>query len=73
MLKEELHALEKQLEDLVLTLPGIAEMLTVPGVGMVTVIELCGKLVRVLYTIGQKQCPFDEERMIRDILHLFSK
>lgn len=158
MLKEELHALEKQLEDLVLTLPGIAEMLTVPGVGMVTVIELyselgdiknfenprqilkyaglnlresssgkhkgqtritkrgraklrallfrtvmplvrhnrafkalhqyyttrqenplrkkqslivlCGKLVRVLHTVGQKQCPFDEERMIRDIPHL---
>jgi transposase len=158
MLKEELCALEKELETLVLTLPGIAEMLTVPGVGMVTVIELyselgdiknfknprqilkyaglnlresssgkhkgqaritkrgraklraflfrtvmplvrhnrafkalhqyyttrqenplrkkqslivlCGKLVRVLHTVGQKQCPFDEERMIQDIPHL---
>lgn len=44
VLKEELRALEKELETLVLTLPGIAEMLTVPGVGMVTVIELYSEL-----------------------------
>jgi transposase len=44
MLKEELHALEKQLEDLVLTLPAIAEMLTVPRVGMIMVIELYSEL-----------------------------
>lgn len=139
-LKEEIRVLEEDLETLVLTLPGIAEMLTVPGVGMVTVIELyselgdienfenprqilkyaglnlresssgkhkrqtritkrgraklkapyqyyttrqenplrkkqslivlCEKLVRILHTVGQKQCPFDEERMVRDIPHL---
>ncbi|MCY8233763.1 transposase [Priestia endophytica] len=44
MLKEEIHALEEDLEALVLTLPGIAEMLTVPGIGIVTVIELYSEL-----------------------------
>jgi len=44
MLKEDVRALEKELETLVLTLPGIAEMLTVPGVGMVRVIELYSEL-----------------------------
>jgi hypothetical protein len=44
MLTEEICALEEGSEKPVLTLSGIAEMLIIPGVGMVIVIELYSDL-----------------------------
>jgi len=37
---------------------------------MQSLIALCNKLIRVLFTIGKKQCEFSEERMLKDIPHM---
>ncbi|TMV42480.1 IS110 family transposase [Paenibacillus mesophilus] len=37
---------------------------------MQSLIALCNKLIRILFAIGQKQCPFSEEKMLRDIPHM---
>ncbi|RID81556.1 IS110 family transposase [Peribacillus asahii] len=37
---------------------------------MQSLIALCNKLIRVLFTIGKKQCEFSEERMLQDIPHM---
>jgi transposase len=33
---------------------------------MQSLIAICNKLIRVLFTIGKKQCVFSEERMLSD-------
>ena len=35
-----------------------------------SLIAICNKLIRVLFTIAKKQCAFNEERMLRDIPHM---
>jgi len=35
-----------------------------------SLIAICNKLIRVLFTIGKKQCEFSEERMLSDIPHM---
>ena len=40
-----------------------------PLTGKQSLIALCGKLLRIFFVIGTRQCDFDEERMIRDISH----
>ncbi|WP_391558529.1 IS110 family transposase [Robertmurraya sp.] len=37
---------------------------------MQSLIALCNKLIRILFTIGTKQCEFSEERMLSDIPHM---
>jgi transposase len=37
---------------------------------MQSLIAICNKLIRVLFTIGKKQCEFSEERMLSDIPHM---
>ncbi|WP_047155547.1 IS110 family transposase, partial [Aneurinibacillus tyrosinisolvens] len=37
---------------------------------MQSLIALCNKLIRILFTVGKKQCEFSEERMLRDIPHM---
>ncbi|MFE4812672.1 transposase, partial [Peribacillus simplex] len=37
---------------------------------MQSLIALCNKLIRILFSIGKKQFSFDEEKMLRDIPHL---
>jgi transposase len=37
---------------------------------MQSLIAICNKLIRILFTIGKKQCEFNEEHMLRDIPHL---
>ncbi|MFP3390378.1 IS110 family transposase [Brevibacillus sp. SIMBA_040] len=37
---------------------------------MQSLIAICNKLIRILFTIGKKQCEFSEERMLRDIPHM---
>ncbi|MGN7465222.1 IS110 family transposase [Cytobacillus praedii] len=37
---------------------------------MQSLIAICNKLIRILFTIGKKQCDFSEERMLRDIPHM---
>jgi transposase len=37
---------------------------------MQSLIALCNKLIRVLFTIGTKQCEFSEDRMLKDIPHM---
>jgi transposase len=35
-----------------------------------SLIALCNKLIRVLFTIVKKQCEFSEEKMLNDIHHM---
>lgn len=35
-----------------------------------SLIAICNKLIRILFTIGTKQCEFSEERMLKDIPYL---
>lgn len=35
-----------------------------------SIIALCGKLIRILFTVGKKQMEFDPIRMLKDIPHL---
>jgi transposase len=37
---------------------------------MQSLIAICNKLIRVLFTIGKKLCEFSEERMLSDIPHM---
>jgi transposase len=37
---------------------------------MQSLIAICNKLIRVLFTIGKKQCGFSEEKMLSDIPHM---
>ncbi|MEC0094359.1 IS110 family RNA-guided transposase [Paenibacillus macquariensis] len=37
---------------------------------MQSLIAICNKLIRILFTIGKKQCEFSEEHMLRDIPHM---
>jgi hypothetical protein len=37
---------------------------------MQSLIAICNKLIRILFTIGKKQCEFSEERMLSDIPHM---
>jgi transposase len=37
---------------------------------MQSLIAICNKFIRILFTIGKKQCEFSEERMLRDIPHM---
>lgn len=37
---------------------------------MQSLIAVCNKLIRILFTIGKTQCEFSEERMLRDIPHM---
>jgi transposase len=37
---------------------------------MQSLIAICNKLIRILFTIGKNQCEFSEERMLRDIPHM---
>jgi transposase len=37
---------------------------------MQSLIALCNKLIRILFTIGKKQCQFSEEKMLSDIPHM---
>lgn len=37
---------------------------------MQSLIAICNKLIRILFTIGTKQCEFSEERMLQDIPHM---
>jgi transposase len=37
---------------------------------MQSLIAICNKLIRILFTIGKKQCEFSEERMLQDIPHM---
>jgi transposase len=37
---------------------------------MQSLIALCNKLIRILFSIGKKQFEFDEEKMLQDIPHL---
>jgi transposase len=37
---------------------------------MQSLIALCNKLIRVLFTIGTKQIEFSEEKMLKDIPHM---
>ena len=37
---------------------------------MQSLIAICSKLIRILFTIGKKKCEFSEERMLRDIPHM---
>ena len=37
---------------------------------MQSLIAICNKLIRILYTIGKKQCEFCEEQMLKDIPHM---
>lgn len=37
---------------------------------MQSLIAICNKLIRVLFTIGKKQCEFSEEKMLSDIPHM---
>jgi transposase len=39
---------------------------------MQSLIAICNKLIRILFTIGKKQCEFCESRMLNDIPHLSS-
>jgi transposase len=41
-----------------------------PLTGKQALIALCGKLIRVLFVVGRRQCAFSEERMIQDMPHL---
>ena len=41
-----------------------------PLTGKQALIALCGKLIRVMFVIGRRQCAFSEERMIQDMPHL---
>lgn len=40
-----------------------------PLTGKQSLVALCGKLLRIFFVLGTRQCDFDEERMIRDIPH----
>jgi transposase len=37
---------------------------------MQSLIAICNKLIRILFTIGKKQCEFSEEQMLKDIPHM---
>ncbi|MDQ0859755.1 IS110 family transposase [Bacillus sp. V2I10] len=37
---------------------------------MQSLIAICNKLIRILFTIGTKQCEFSEDRMLKDIPHM---
>ncbi len=37
---------------------------------MQSLIAICNKLIRILFTFGKKKCEFSEERMLRDIPHM---
>ncbi len=37
---------------------------------MQSLIAICNKLIRILFTIGKNQCEFSEERMLKDIPHM---
>jgi transposase len=37
---------------------------------MQSLIALCNKLIRVLFTIGKKQCEFSEAKLLSDIPHM---
>ncbi len=37
---------------------------------MQSLIAICNNLIRILFTIGKKQCEFSEEQMLRDIPHM---
>ncbi|MEH7549268.1 IS110 family transposase [Neobacillus vireti] len=37
---------------------------------MQSLIAICNKVIRILFTIGKKQCEFSEERMLQDIPHM---
>jgi transposase len=37
---------------------------------MQSLIAICNKLIRILFTIGTKQCEFSECRMLKDIPHM---
>jgi transposase len=37
---------------------------------MQSLIAICNKLIRILFTIGTKQCEFSEGRMLKDIPHM---
>lgn len=37
---------------------------------MQSLIALCNKLIRILFSIGQKQFTFKEDKMLRDIPHM---
>ncbi|WP_326945121.1 hypothetical protein [Bacillus alveayuensis] len=41
-----------------------------PLTGKQSLVALCSKLIRILFTIGQRQIPFSEEKMMQDIPHL---
>ncbi|RYM00233.1 IS110 family transposase, partial [Sporolactobacillus sp. THM7-7] len=41
-----------------------------PLTGKQALIALCGKLIRVLFVVGRRQCAFSEERLIQDMPHL---
>jgi transposase len=37
---------------------------------MQSLIAICNKVIRILFTIGKKQCEFCEDRMLKDIPHM---
>jgi transposase len=37
---------------------------------MQSLIAICNKLIRILFTIGKKQCEFCEDKMLKDIPHM---
>jgi hypothetical protein len=37
---------------------------------MQSLIALCNKLIRILFSIGKKQFEFNEDKMLKDIPHL---
>lgn len=39
---------------------------------MQSLIALCNKLIRILFSVGKKQFVFQEEKMLKDIPHMHS-